>query len=143
MNWKPSQQQQSFLDVQTSPSDLFYGGISFGPTPSDDECGGPTIHSLHPDVCKCSECAGFGTASRATTGRATTISRVDFEHRLATGEAVDFASETHIHPQQPTPRECRYCQTVQRTGVDCAHCGAPDDGKRGPLEMAPMGVVIA
>ena len=40
-------------------------------------------------------------------------------------------------------RTCRYCSTAQRSGLDCARCGAPDDGARGPLTMAPMCVVLA
>ena len=90
-------------------------------------------HPLHPDVCKCSDCT-FGVASKATAGRSTTIKREDFEHRLAAGERIDFA---------PPPRTCRYCATRQHSGVDCAHCGAPDDGKRGPLEMASMRIIFA
>lgn len=43
----------------------------------------------------------------------------------------------------PSPRTCRFCQTRQHTGVDCAYCGAPDDGKRGPLEMGSARLVFA
>jgi len=43
----------------------------------------------------------------------------------------------------PARRECWYCKTQQFDSVECTHCGAPDDGKRGPLEMAPMNVVMA
>lgn len=61
-------------------------------------------------------CSGQGIV-----GQSKTIKRADFEHL----------------------RTCRYCQTVAHSGEDCTHCGAPDDGKRGPLEMAPMNVVMA
>jgi len=40
-------------------------------------------------------------------------------------------------------RVCRYCSAQVRADKPCANCGAPDDGDRGPLTMAPMGCVLA
>lgn len=47
-----------------------------------------------------------------------------------------------VLPTKPS-RVCRYCKTAQYGGEECNHCGAPDNGVREPLMMAPMGVPFA
>jgi hypothetical protein len=86
-------------------------------------------HPLHPDVCKCSSLVGFGETAPMSWAAAISANIREID--------------AHAHPLQPTPRTCRYCQTMQRTGINCSHCGAPDDGKRGPLEMGPMRTITA
>jgi hypothetical protein len=64
---------------------------------------------------------------------------------LAHNTAVFLPSgiEVQIIEARRDPRTCHYCSTAQVSGVDCTYCGAPDDGDRGPLAMAPIRVVTA
>jgi hypothetical protein len=90
-------------------------------------------HPLHPDVCKCWDCA-VGSTPRDTEAQAA----------IAEGaKVVREAEQKMLQGLAPSPRTCHYCQTSQRTGIDCTYCGAPDDGKRGPLTMAPMRLIFA
>ena len=44
---------------------------------------------------------------------------------------------------EPSDRTCRFCYARVQSGRECSNCGAPDDGKRGLLEMAPVGLPFA
>ena len=56
------------------------------------------------------------------------------------GDVTTYHIVAQLRPE-PAPRFCRYDRTLQRNGESCDHCGAPDDGDRGPLMMEPIKVI--